>query len=106
MVHLGQKVETDNFEVEIVEWILMNRLLGIVVSSWEVIIKACNLKKLKQKRVSSIQKWCHRCQTRNLTFCSSTNVGQSLPEYYPEAMKKIKFNENWTRIMILVLPKL
>ena len=96
-VHSGKKAETDSIEAEIVEWILMNRSLGVAVSSWEVIIKACNLKEdLKQKSVSSLQKWCYRFLTRNLlTFRSGTHVGQSLPEHYPEAMKKfIKFNEN------------
>ena len=90
-VHSGKKAETDSIEAEIVEWILMNRSLGVAVSSWEVIIKACNLKEdLKQKSVSPLQKWCYRFLTRNLlTFRSSTHVGQSLPEHYPEAMKKI-----------------
>ena len=74
----------------------MNKSLGITVSSWEVVIKVCNLKEdLKQKSVSLLQKWCFRILTRNLfTLRSDTNVRQSLPEYYPEAMKKIKFNEN------------
>ena len=37
-----KKAETDEVENEIVDWILINRSLGIYVSSWEVIIKACN----------------------------------------------------------------
>ena len=38
----GRKAETDEVENEIVGWILINRSLGINVSSWEVIIKACS----------------------------------------------------------------
>ena len=38
----GGKAETDEVENEIVGWILINRSLGINVSSWEVIIKACS----------------------------------------------------------------
>ena len=37
-----KKSETDEVENEIVGWILINRSLGINVSSWEVIIKACS----------------------------------------------------------------
>ena len=36
--HNGRNAETD----EVVDWILMNRSLGISVSSWELIIKACS----------------------------------------------------------------
>ena len=38
--HHGRIAETDEVENEIVDWILINRSLGISVSSWEVIIKA------------------------------------------------------------------
>ena len=38
----GRKAETDEVESEIVGWILINRSLGINVSSWELIIKACS----------------------------------------------------------------
>ena len=38
-LHHGRKAETD----EVVDWILINRSLGISLSSWEVIIKACYL---------------------------------------------------------------
>ena len=41
LVHV-RKAETDEVENEIVDWILINRSLGISVSSWEVIIKACS----------------------------------------------------------------
>ena len=41
-LHHGRKAETDEVENEIVDWILINRSLGISVSSWEVIIKACS----------------------------------------------------------------
>ena len=37
-----KKSRTDEVENEIVDWILINRSLGISVSSWEVIIKACS----------------------------------------------------------------
>ena len=38
----ARKAETDEVENEIVDWILINRSLGISVSSWELIIKACS----------------------------------------------------------------
>ena len=41
-LHHGRKAETDEVENEIVDWILINRSLGISVSSWELIIKACS----------------------------------------------------------------
>ena len=55
-----KKVEIKN---AIVEWILMNLSLGVSISSWEVIIKACNLNtELKQKiyelsRNDAISSW-------------------------------------------------
>ena len=42
-LHYGRKAETDEVENKIVDWILINRSLGISVSSWELIIKACSL---------------------------------------------------------------
>ena len=42
-LHHGRKAETDEVENEIIDWILINRSLGISVSSWEGIIKACSL---------------------------------------------------------------
>ena len=41
-LHHGGKAETDEVENETVGWILINRSLGINVSSWEAIIKACS----------------------------------------------------------------
>ena len=38
IMHSGKKPETDDINDEIVEWILMNRKLGITVTSWEVIV--------------------------------------------------------------------
>ena len=35
---------------EIVEWILMNRKLGITVTSWEVIVKASTIKEELKKK--------------------------------------------------------
>ena len=53
----GKKAETDEVENEVVDWILINRSLGISVSSWEVIIKACSLNNtLKFKNLKSLQK--------------------------------------------------
>ena len=37
-LHHGRKAETDEVENEIVNWIIINRSLGISVSSWELII--------------------------------------------------------------------
>ena len=42
-LHKGKKANTKDIEDELVEFILMNRSLGIAVTSWEVIIKACSL---------------------------------------------------------------
>ena len=50
MVH-SEKGETDSIEAEIVKWILMKRSLEIAVSSWEIIIKACNLKEYLYKKL-------------------------------------------------------
>ena len=42
----------------------MNRSLGISVSSWEVIIKACSLNNtLKFKNIKNLQKWCYKLLT-------------------------------------------
>ena len=58
--HHGRKVETD----EVVDWILINRSLGISVSSWEGIIKACSLNNtLKFKNIKNLQKWCYKFYT-------------------------------------------
>ena len=42
-LHKGKKADTKDIEDELVEWILVNRALGIAATSWEVIIKACKL---------------------------------------------------------------
>ena len=63
-LHYGGKAETDEVENEIVDWILMNRSLGISVSSWELIIKACSLNNtLKFKNIKNLQKWCYKILT-------------------------------------------
>ena len=41
--HHGRNADTDEVENEVVDWILINRSLGISVSSWELIIKECSL---------------------------------------------------------------
>ena len=92
----GKKADTKDIEDELVEWILMNRALGIAVTSWEVIIKACKLdESLKLKNINTLQNWCYRFLKRNmLTFRSGTHIGQKLPQSYPELMRKFtKFNE-------------
>ena len=56
-LHHGRKAETDEVENEIVDWILINRSLGISVSSWEVMIKACSLNNaLKFKNIKNLKK--------------------------------------------------
>ena len=63
-LHHERKAETDEVENKIVDWILMNRSLGISVSSWEVIIKACSLNNtLKFKNIKNLQKWCYKILT-------------------------------------------
>ena len=63
-LHHGRKAETDEEENEIVDWILINRSLGISVSSWELIIKACSLNNtLKFKSIKNLQKWCYKILT-------------------------------------------
>ena len=60
----GRKAETDEVENEIVDWILINRSLGVSVSSWEVIIKACSLNNtLKFKNIKNLQKLCYEFLT-------------------------------------------
>ena len=63
-LHHGRKSETNEVENEIVNWILMNLSLGIFVSSWEVIIKACSLNNtLKFKNIKNLQKWYYKFLT-------------------------------------------
>ena len=63
-LHHGRKGETDEIENKIVDWILINRSLGISVSSWEVIIKASSLNNtLKFKNIKNLQKWCDKILT-------------------------------------------
>ena len=50
IMHSGKKPETDDIDDEIVEWILMNRKLGITVISWEVIVKASIIKEELKKK--------------------------------------------------------
>ena len=45
-----KKPETEEIDDEIIEWILMNRKLGIAVTSWEVIVKACSMKEELKKK--------------------------------------------------------
>ena len=60
----GRKAETDEVENEIVGWILINKSLGISVSSWELIIKACSLNNtLKFKNIKNLQKWYYKILT-------------------------------------------
>ena len=54
IMHSGKKPETDDIDDEIVEWILMNRKLGITVTSWEVIVKAFTIEEELKKKV-----WVH-----------------------------------------------
>ena len=54
IMHSGKKPETDDRYDEIVEWILMNRKLGITVTSWEVIVKASTIKEELKKKA-----WVH-----------------------------------------------
>ena len=62
--HHGRNAETDEVENEGVDWILMNRSLGISVSSWELIIKTCSLNNtLKFKNIKNLQKWCYKILT-------------------------------------------
>ena len=41
-LHHVRKAETNEVENKIVDWILINKSLGLSVSSWELIIKACS----------------------------------------------------------------
>ena len=57
IMHSGKKPETDDIDDEIVEWILMNRKLGITVTSWEVIVKASAIKEeTKEKKLECTPK--------------------------------------------------
>ena len=103
-MHKGKKTDTKDIEDELFELILMNRALGIAVTSWEVIIKACKLdESLKIKNINTLQNWCYRFLKRNiLTFRSGTHIGQKLPQSYPELMRKlISLTKSLDQIMIL-----
>ena len=104
-----QKHETDDIDDEIVEWILMNRKLGITVTSWEVIFKASTIKEgLKKKSLSALQKWCYRLLVRNhLTFRVGTHIGQEHSENYREKMFEfIKLVENYRKYNDLELDQI
>ena len=63
-LHHARKAETDEVENKIIDWILINRSLGISVSSWEVTIKVCSLNNtLKFKNIKNLQKWCYKILT-------------------------------------------
>ena len=64
-LHHGRKAETDEVENEIIDWILINRSLGVSVSSWEVIINECSLSNtLKFKNIKNLQNWCNKFYTK------------------------------------------
>ena len=48
-IHSGKKPETEDID-DVVEWILMNRKIGIAVTLWEVIVKAWSLNEELKKR--------------------------------------------------------
>ena len=51
-----EKKETEDINDEVEEWILMNRKIGIAVTSWEVIVKAWSLnEELKKISMNSHQ---------------------------------------------------
>ena len=63
-LHYGRKAETEKEENEIVDWILINRSLGISVRSWELIIKVCSLNDtLKFKNIKTCKKCCSKILT-------------------------------------------
>ena len=54
-----RKPETEDIDDEVVEWIFMNKKIGIAITSWEVIVKAWSLnKELKKRSMNVHQKWC------------------------------------------------
>ena len=50
IMHSDKKPETYYIDNEIVEWILMNRKLGITITSWEGIVKASTIKEELKKK--------------------------------------------------------
>ena len=85
-MHSCKKPEIDDIDYEIVEWILMNRKLGITVTSWEVTVKAFTSKEeLKKKSLSALQKWCYQLLVRNhVIFRTGTHIGQEHSKNYKE----------------------
>ena len=47
-MHSSKKHETDYIDDEIVEWILMNRKLGITVTLWDVIRQCFHFQRRKK----------------------------------------------------------
>ena len=82
----GKKENTKDIEGE---WILMNQSLGIPVTSWEVVMKACSLDE-SLKNDNTLQNLCYRFLKRSiLAFRSGTYAIQKLPESYPELIIKL-----------------
>ena len=87
IMHSGKKLETDDIDDEIVEWILITRNLGITVTIWEVIVKASTVKEQLKKKLEFSPKVVLSVLVRNhLTFRVGTNIGQENPENYKEKM--------------------
>ena len=104
-----KKSETVDIDDEVVKWILMNKKIGIAITSWEVIVKARSLnEELKKRSMNAHQKWCYRLLVRShLTFRASTHVGQELLKNNQEKMFKFKkLNEAYIKQNYLELSQI
>ena len=83
-LHQGEKNKKLDIENVIGELILMNWSLGVSISSWEVIIKACNLNtELKQKKIGTLKKWCYNfLKIHLLTFDEGIDVHQIFLDFF------------------------
>ena len=81
-LHQGKKSETVEIENAIVEWILMNWLQGVSISSWEVIIKTCSLN-TELKNIGTLKKWCYKfLKIHLLTFNTGIDALKILLNFY------------------------
>ena len=49
-MHSEKKTETEDIDDNVVEWILMNRKIGITVTSWEAFVEAWSLNEAVKKK--------------------------------------------------------
>ena len=75
-LHKGKKANAKDLEDELVKWILMNRSIGIPVTSWEVTIKPCSLEESLKIKIQYTTKLVLNFLKRDmLNFSLGTHFG-------------------------------